>query len=803
MKRYLLLLLTILLLYRLPCAAQVGGPSYGSGKATGTITACVGLASVSPNIQQFTVEGLNLTTGMEVDAPQYFELSLTATGGYQSTVTVMPVDGTIDNVTIYVRSSSSAPVGNVTGRCIISTSGLSTTDPLLTASVYSLPTVNPVPNQILLTGNTTNAINFSGTANTYTWVNDTPSIGLAASGIGDISSFTATNNTANPITATISVTATAAGFLYVPNSNDGSVSVINTTTYMSTGSITVGQQPYGITLTGDGATAYVSNRLSNNISVINTATNTVTGSIQVGGSPLGLSLHPGGGNLFVANKSDNTVSVVNIADLTEIRIVPVGTAPVNVLASPDALHVYVANSQSNSISVIDAGNYTVLTTIPVGNSPGGMALNPDQSRLYVANANDATISVINTTFNTVIKTIPLSPAKSPMSMVVSPDGSLLYVTDFASGTVSVVNTITGNVSATINVGQMPLGISMSSDGGELFVSNYGSNTVSVINTADNTITATAAVGQGPYALGNFVKTGVGCSSLPLKVTITVNPATFPTITATGTLAGLNTIYGTASTATAFTVSGANMTAGILVTPPPGFEVSTDDVNFSSTVTIGTGGNIAATLVYIRLAASTVVGSYSGNIVMSSAAPAASVNLAMPASTVTPAPLTITADDKSKVFEAPNPVLTASYSGFVNNDGPAKLTAQPKLSTSAVTTSPAGQYPITVSGAASPNYTFTYVPGTLTIFPPLFIPNTFTPNGDGVNDKWEITALNAYPDCTVEIFNRYGQNVYSSIGYGIPWNGTYKGAALPTGTYYYIIDLKEGSKLLSGFVAIVR
>jgi gliding motility-associated-like protein len=54
-----------------------------------------------------------------------------------------------------------------------------------------------------------------------------------------------------------------------------------------------------------------------------------------------------------------------------------------------------------------------------------------------------------------------------------------------------------------------------------------------------------------------------------------------------------------------------------------------------------------------------------------------------------------------------------------------------------------------------------------------------------------------------VYNRYGENVYSSIGYGIPWNATYKGARLPAGTYYYIIDLKNKSKVLSGFVAIIR
>jgi len=84
-----------------------------------------------------------------------------------------------------------------------------------------------------------------------------------------------------------------------------------------------------------------------------------------------------------------------------------------------------------------------------------------------------------------------------------------------------------------------------------------------------------------------------------------------------------------------------------------------------------------------------------------------------------------------------------------------------------------------------------------------IPNTFSPNGDGVHDKWEIKYLNTYPGCTVEIYNRYGQLVFQSTGYNQPWDGTFKSKPLPAGTYYYIIDPKNGRKQMSGFVDIIR
>ncbi|RYU91453.1 PKD domain-containing protein [Mucilaginibacter terrigena] len=82
-------------------------------------------------------------------------------------------------------------------------------------------------------------------------------------------------------------------------------------------------------------------------------------------------------------------------------------------------------------------------------------------------------------------------------------------------------------------------------------------------------------------------------------------------------------------------------------------------------------------------------------------------------------------------------------------------------------------------------------------------NTFTPNGDGINDTWVIKNIETYPGNTVDIYNRQGEKVYSSVGYAIPWDGRYKGTLLPTGTYYYIINPKNGRKVISGSVTIIK
>jgi gliding motility-associated-like protein len=83
-----------------------------------------------------------------------------------------------------------------------------------------------------------------------------------------------------------------------------------------------------------------------------------------------------------------------------------------------------------------------------------------------------------------------------------------------------------------------------------------------------------------------------------------------------------------------------------------------------------------------------------------------------------------------------------------------------------------------------------------------IPNAISPNHDGVNDVWNIQHLDQFATCTVNIFNRYGQKLFTSTGYAHPWDGTYKNRRLPAGTYYYIIDLKDGSAVRSGYVVLV-
>lgn len=93
--------------------------------------------------------------------------------------------------------------------------------------------------------------------------------------------------------------------------------------------------------------------------------------------------------------------------------------------------------------------------------------------------------------------------------------------------------------------------------------------------------------------------------------------------------------------------------------------------------------------------------------------------------------------------------------------------------------------------------------TVTVKDRITIPNTFSPNGDGINEVWNIAGLDTYVKPVIRVFNRYGNQVYKSTGYASPWNGTNNGEPLPVGTYYYLIDLNNNTPALSGWIWLMR
>jgi gliding motility-associated-like protein len=115
---------------------------------------------------------------------------------------------------------------------------------------------------------------------------------------------------------------------------------------------------------------------------------------------------------------------------------------------------------------------------------------------------------------------------------------------------------------------------------------------------------------------------------------------------------------------------------------------------------------------------------------------------------------------------------------------------------------AGFYTVTVSDEFGCE-----IQDTITLVEPgeIKLPNGFTPNGDGFNDFYVIKGIQGYPENQINIFNRWGNLVFSVKGYTNNWDGiSNDGNVLPDGTYFIVVDLnKEGKDDIQGFIDLRR
>jgi hypothetical protein len=230
-----------------------------------------------------------------------------------------------------------------------------------------------------------------------------------------------------------------------------------------------------------------------------------------------------------------------------------------------------------------------------------------------------------------------------------------------------------------------------------FVNGDTASVVSGAASLSTTATSTSSVGSYPITVGQgtlsaanytfaFVDGTLSVVSATLTLTVTADDKTMVYGSAVPTLT--DTITGFVNGDTSSVVSGA---ADLTTTATSASGVGTYPID----VTLGTLSAANYSFVFVD-----------GTL------------------TVTPAPLTITADDQTMTYGGALPTLTASYSGFVNGDTPASLTTAPTVTAPA--TNHVGTYTgaIVASGAADPNYTISYVAGTLTVTP---APLTITAN----------------------------------------------------------------------------
>jgi gliding motility-associated-like protein len=86
---------------------------------------------------------------------------------------------------------------------------------------------------------------------------------------------------------------------------------------------------------------------------------------------------------------------------------------------------------------------------------------------------------------------------------------------------------------------------------------------------------------------------------------------------------------------------------------------------------------------------------------------------------------------------------------------------------------------------------------------LVVVNTFSPNGDRLNDTWGIEGARFYSDTKLHVFDRGGVRVFYTEDPALPWDGTYQGRELPIGTYFWILEVGETGEMRRGMLNLTR
>ena len=298
--------------------------------------------------------------------------------------------------------------------------------------------------------------------------------------------------------------------IYVTNSDDDHISVIDPETLKVVEDIKVSANPHGIVPSPDKKRFYVSSESKDVLDVLDRKTNKIIRSVPLGRRPNNVAITPDGKRVYICIRQETVVDIVDTASLEMVKKVEVGHGPHNVYLTPDGKYMLATAMDDHKLTLIDVKTEEPAFAIPAGGVPRPVIFDTAEGtpkRLFVQLSNLHGFEVIDYATRSVTRKVllpdgpvgakPLIPETFSHGMGIAPDGKTLWVDSLLDNSVSVFSMPDLTRLATIPVGRGPDWMVFTPDSRRCFVSNAGSNSVSVLDVAARKELTKVPVGKIP------------------------------------------------------------------------------------------------------------------------------------------------------------------------------------------------------------------------------------------------------------------------------------------------------------------
>jgi len=280
------------------------------------------------------------------------------------------------------------------------------------------------------------------------------------------------------------------------NSDDDSLSVIDTETYKETSRVHIGRQPHHLILTPDKQHLILAMSGSNELVFLDLATGMVKQRL-IASDPYQVGFSPDGKWFVATSLRLDRIDIYDASDYHLVHRLPAPTMPSHIGFSPDGSTAYITLQGTNNLVAIELESGKVLWTVPVGRQPAGVFVRPSGTILVAIMGADH-IAEIEPRDGSVIRRI--HTARGAHNFLLSPDGKTLYVSNRVAGTISTLDADTLEVTGMMPAPGGPDDMAWTPDGQELWVTGRWRASIDVIERTSGSLKARIPVGRSPHGI---------------------------------------------------------------------------------------------------------------------------------------------------------------------------------------------------------------------------------------------------------------------------------------------------------------